>query len=203
MRHDGRVSPNASPHTTVVIAPEPVASAADPATVGAIADLVNRVYVLAEAGLWTDGAERTTPDEVADLVAKGWIATARVGDRIVGAVMLRPLDAGTAEFGMLAADADWRGVGVGRELVAFAERWATERGRSTMQLELLVPTGWSHPSKQFLRGWYERLGYREFRRTRLQELYPELEPLLATPCDLLVFRKSLPAAPPSDRAPGT
>lgn len=185
----------------MVIAPEPAATAADPAAVDAIADLVNRVYVVAEAGLWTDGAERTTPDEVAGLLAKGWIATARVGDRIVGAVTLRPLDARTAEFGMLAADPDWRGLGVGRELVAFAEHWAAERSHATMQLELLVPTGWSHPSKQFLRSWYERLGYREFRRTRLEELYPELEPLLATPCDLLVFRKALPVAPLRDRAP--
>jgi GNAT superfamily N-acetyltransferase len=195
------VSSSASPGTTVVVAPEPAASAADPETVDAIADLVNRVYVIAEAGLWTDGAERTTSAEVADLLAKGWIATARVGDRVVGAVTLRALDTRTAEFGMLAADPEWRGVGVGRELVAFAERWAAERGHSTMQLELLVPTGWSHPSKQFLRGWYERLGYREFRRTRLEELYPELEPQLATPCDLLVFRKPLPAAPLPDRPP--
>ena len=200
VRHDGRVSTNASPGTAVVVAPEPAASADDPATVDAIADLVNRVYLLAEAGLWTDGAERTTPAEVADLLAKGWIATARAGDRIVGAVTLRPLDARTAEFGMLAADPGWRGIGIGRELVAFAERWAAERAHSTMQLELLVPTGWSHPSKQFLSGWYERLGYREFRRTHLEELYPDLEPLLATPCDLLVFRKPLPVAPLRDSA---
>ena len=98
MRHDGRVSTNASPGTAVVVAPEPAAPATDPATVDAIADLVNRVYVIAEAGLWTDGAERTTPHEVAALLAKGWITTARVGDRVVGAVMLRPLDARTAEF---------------------------------------------------------------------------------------------------------
>jgi GNAT superfamily N-acetyltransferase len=196
------VTTNASPGTTVVVASEPAASVADQATVDAIADLVNRVYVLAEAGLWTDGAERTSPAEVADMLAKGWIATARVGDRIVGAVMRRPLDARTAEFGMLAADPDWRGVGIGRELVAFAERWAAERAHSTMQLELLVPTSWSHPSKQFLRDWYARLGYRPFRRTRLAELYPELEPLLATPCDLLVFRKPLPVAPLPDSASG-
>lgn len=198
-----RVSPNASPDTTVVIAPETAAATGDPATVDAIADLVNRAYAVAEAGLWTDGAERTTPEEVADLLARGWIATARVGDRIVGAVTLRPLDASTAEFGMLAADEDWRSVGVGRELVAFAERWAAERGHSAMQLELLVPTGWSHPSKEFLRAWYERLGYREFRRTRLEQLYPELEPRLATPCDLLVLRKPLPTPALPDLEPGT
>ena len=29
-----------------------------------------------------------------------------------------------------------------------------------MQLELLVPRGWSHPTEQFLATWYTRIGYR-------------------------------------------
>ena len=60
-----------------------------------------------------------------------------------------------------------------------------------MQLELLVPTSWQHPSKQFLHDWYSRIGYRVVTTSTLGELYPELEPLLATSCDLVVYRKSL------------
>ena len=190
MRHDGRVSPNTSSRT-VIVAVEPADTAGDAATVEAIAALVNRVYEHAEAGLWADGAQRTSSREVAELVADGQIATARVGDRIVGAVRLRPLDQDVAEFGMLAADPEWRGLGVGRELVAFVEARAAASGHSIMQLELLVPRGWTHPSKEFLRAWYGRLGYREVRTTHLEELYPDLAPLLATPCDLGVYRKAL------------
>jgi hypothetical protein len=56
---------------------------------------------------------------------------------------------------------------------------------------LLVPTSWTHPSKEFLRGWYERIGYRVVRTGHLAELYPDLAPLLATECDLLVFHEPL------------
>ena len=190
MRHDGRVSTNA-PSGTVTVAIEPVDAARDAATVDAIAALVNRVYEQAEAGLWADGAQRTTAAEVAELVADGQVATARAGDRIVGAVRLQPLDPDVAEFGMLAADPEWRGLGVGRDLVAFVEARAAASGRSNMQLELLVPRDWTHPSKEFLRAWYGRLGYREVRTTHLEELYPDLAPLLATPCDLGVYRKPI------------
>ena len=42
-----------------------------------------------------------------------------------------------------------------------------------------------------LDGWYRRLGYRVVRRTTLDENYPELVPLLATECELLVYEKPL------------
>ncbi|WP_248305559.1 GNAT family N-acetyltransferase [Agromyces sp. H66] len=185
-------SPN-PPSTALDVGIEPVASADDYELVGALAELVNGVYEQAESGLWVDGARRTSAEEVAALIRRGELVTARAGDRVVGAVRVQALDDDLAEFGMLAADPDRRGLGIGRALVAFAERWARERGSSGMQLELLVPTAWSHPSKEFLRDWYTRIGYREVRTGELAELYPELAPLLATRCELVVFRKVLAA----------
>ena len=60
-----------------------------------------------------------------------------------------------------------------------------------MQLELLVPTTWSHPNKVFLHDWYTRLGYRPVRTTKLGESYPHLEARLATPCALAIYHKPL------------
>ena len=60
-----------------------------------------------------------------------------------------------------------------------------------MQLELLVPRDWRHPSKEFLKAWYGRRGYRLSRSGRLGDAYPHLAPLLATPCDLTVYEKAL------------
>ena len=60
-----------------------------------------------------------------------------------------------------------------------------------MQLELLVPRGWRHPSKEFLEAWYGRRGYRLIRTGSIDDAYPELAPLLATPCDLAVYEKPL------------
>jgi GNAT superfamily N-acetyltransferase len=175
---------------------EPAASAHDAVLVAAIAELVNEVYEVAEAGLWVKGARRTNRQEIAELVTHGEIATARSDDRLVGTVRVHRLDDETAEFGMLAADPTQRGLGVGRALVAFAEHWAVERGFTAMQLELLVPTAWEHPSKVFLRDWYTRIGYRAARTAHLRDLYPELAPLLAAECDLVVYRKALGSRPP-------
>lgn len=148
---------------------------------------------MAEDGLWTEGATRTKVDEVAALTRAGHIAVARMDGRIVGSVRVQRLDEGTGEFGMLVADPAHRGVGVGRELVRFAEGKCRTDGLGTMQLELLVPREWSHPTKEFLADWYTRIGYRITRTGTIDEAYPALAPLLATPCDFVIYQKELAA----------
>ena len=169
----------------------PAAASDDASLMARITDLTNEVYAVAEDGLWTDGASRTTPDEVAELTRAGEIAVAHLGDRVVGCVRVQRLDDATGEFGMLVADPAHRGVGVGRELIRFAERRCREDGLGTMQLELLVPRDWTHPTKEFLDAWYTRLGYRVTRTGSIDEAYPDLAPLLATPCDFVIYRKAL------------
>jgi GNAT superfamily N-acetyltransferase len=97
----------------------------------------------------------------------------------------------SGELGLLAADPEHRGVGVGRELVRFAETLSRSRGLSTMQLGFVVPREWTHPVKQFLHEWYSRLGYRIVRKEDFREAEPEAAPLLATECDFLIYRKPL------------
>lgn len=168
---------------------------ADPGIADAVAaelaDLINHAYTLGEQGLWNDGAARTTPDETARLVRAGEIAVARLHGRIVGAVRVHGLNGDIGEFGMLAADPGLRGAGIGRRLIDFAERVARDRGLDTMRLELLVPKTWTHPSKKFLHEWYTRLGYRVVRSSGIEEQYPHLAPLLATPCDFVIYHKKL------------
>jgi GNAT superfamily N-acetyltransferase len=169
----------------------PAAASDDLPLMQRITDLVNEVYTVAEDGLWIDGATRTTVDEIAELTRAGQIAVARLRDRVVGCVRIQRLDADTGEFGMLAADPAQRGIGVGRELARFAERKCRADGLRAMQLELLVPRGWTHPTKQFLDAWYTRIGYRVARTGTIDEAYPALAPLLATPCDFVIYRKDL------------
>lgn len=164
---------------------------ADTGLANEIAGLVNRVYAEAEAGLWVDGASRTTEAEVAGLIDAGEIAVAQTEDRVVGSVRIQQLDDGLGEFGMLVAAPDQRGTGLGRELVRFAEQWARSHGLAAMQLELLVPRTWKHPVKEFLRGWYTRIGYQVVRTGDLNADFPHLVPHLACPCDFLIFRKDL------------
>jgi ribosomal protein S18 acetylase RimI-like enzyme len=167
----------------------------DAGLVAEVVDLVNMVYAVAEAGLWVQGAVRTSRQEIADYIRDGQITVASLDDRIVGCIRIRELDTCTGEFGMLAAAESHRGLGLGRQLVAFAERHSVERGLGTMQLELLVPRGWLHPSKEFLAGWYSRIGYHIVRRATIDEYYPQLMPLLAAPCDFVIYRKDLTTSP--------
>ena len=153
--------------------------------------LINEVYATAESGLWRKRATRTTAAEVAELIGAAEIAVATRRGRIVGSVRVHDVGADASEFGLLVAAPDQRGTGIGHALVDFVEARSRERGMRAMQLELLVPRGWSHPSKEFLRTWYGRRGYRLSRTERFDDAYPRLAPLLATPCDLEIYEKPL------------
>lgn len=172
----------------------PPAQAGDPRLMSSVTELVNEVYEEAEKGLWAAGTARTSREEVESFTRAGEMAVARVAGELVGCVRIRRLDAHTGEFGMLAAAPGRRGTGIGRALVAFAERESARRGADTMQLELLVPRGWSHPSKVFLDEWYTRIGYRAGRTGAIEDFHPQLAPHLATECDFVVYRKPLDAA---------
>lgn len=156
-----------------------------------IATLVNKVYAGGEAGLWLDGEQRTTAGEVTRLIEAGELVAARLDGRLVGVVRVQQLDERTGEFGMLAADPGLRGIGIGRDLVAYAENWMRVRKLAVSQLELLVPQTWAHPGKEFVRAWYLRLGYRLVRTDDFATDYAHLVPYLATPCDYLIFQKPL------------
>ena len=166
-------------------------SAADSVLTAQVTDLVNEVYAGGEEGLWLPGTTRTTPAEVAELAAAGELWVARLDDEPVGSVRIRRLGERTGELGMLTAAPKHRGIGVGRELVRFAEATARSAGDTTMRLEVLVPRGWAHPVKSFLVDWYTRIGYRAVRTEDFAAAYPRLAPLLATPCDFVVFAKPL------------
>jgi GNAT superfamily N-acetyltransferase len=167
------------------------ANSRDARLVDHVTSLVNDVYATAESGLWRDGAPRTTAAELAELIRAEQIAVATRHGQIAGSVRLHDVADDLSEFGMLVAAPDQRGTGVGRALVAFAEEHSRERGLRAIQLELLVPRAWRHPSKEFLKAWYGRLGYRPVRTGSIDDTYPHLAPLLATPCDLDVYEKPL------------
>jgi GNAT superfamily N-acetyltransferase len=167
------------------------AAARDEALVQELAGIVNAAYAVGEAGLWLEGTTRTEPGEIAEAIRNGWILAAAIGGRLVGCACVRPLDAGTADLGLVSAAPERWGSGVGRALARFAEQLMRARGVTTMQLELLVPVGWEHPEKTRLRSWYTRLGYRIVRTAPFADVAAHLEPQLATPCAFLVFQKPL------------
>jgi GNAT superfamily N-acetyltransferase len=175
----------------VRIAMLPGTAAGDIPLMETISRLINEVYAVAEQGLWVDGASRTTVSQVTELTRASQIATARAGSELAGCVRIQRLGHGTAEFGMLAVAPAYRGLAVGSELVGFAEHFGRQNGCHIMQLEVLMPRHWRHPSKEFLTGWYTRIGYELARTGTIEESYPDLALFLATPCDFVIYRKSL------------
>jgi GNAT superfamily N-acetyltransferase len=165
--------------------------AGDPDFVASVAGLVNKVYLVAEDGLWAGQVDRTSPAEVASYLTAGELVVARDGAEVIGVARIQRLPTGEGEVGMVVAHPERRGAGIGRDLLAYAEGWARQQGLSTMQLELLVPKTWKHQVKDFLYGWYTRSGYEVVRVADLTESFPELAPRLATPCDFLIFHKPL------------
>jgi GNAT superfamily N-acetyltransferase len=182
-----------SANETITVRVLDSADSRDARLVDKLTGLINGVYATAESGLWRDGATRTTASELAELIGAGQIAIAARDGQIAGAVQIHDVADDVSEFGMLVAAPDQRGTGVGRALLAFAEQQGRKRGLRAMQLELLVPRTWRHPSKEFLKGWYGRSGYRLIRTTTIDDAHPHLAPLLATPCDLEVHEKPLRA----------
>ena len=171
--------------------------ARDELLVNELARIINGAYAVGEAGLWLEGATRTGAGEVAEAIRSGEMLAATLEGRLAGCAYVRPLDALTADLGLISAAPDQWGSGVGRELVSSAEDLMCSRGMTTMQLELLVPKGWVHPEKDRLRSWYTRLGYRVVRSAPFEQVAAHLASQLAVPCEFLIFRKQLEEQPRS------
>jgi GNAT superfamily N-acetyltransferase len=171
----------------------------DEAIVTELTRIVNGAYAVGEEGLWLEGTRRTTPAEIAEAIRGGGLLAARLEGRLVGCAYVRPLDAGTADLGLISTATNHWGGGVGRRLVHAAEELMRSRGATTMQLELLVPKGWNHPAKDRLHAWYTRLGYGVVRTAPFEHVAAHLAPQLATPCEFLIFHK--PLAEPDPDAP--
>ena len=156
-----------------------------------ISDLINEVYDDAESGMWKRKGTRTNPAEVERLLRAQALILAEIDGVLVGSVNVNLMRDGVGEFGMLVADLNHRGKGIGSALVDRAENWARGMACHTMRLELLTPRNWTHPSKEFLKVWYSRSGYRPQATEPFEMLHPELVPELATECDFTVWHKAL------------
>ena len=166
-------------------------AAADAGLLAALGEVVNEAYARGEGGLWREGTERISDEDLRALAAAGELAAAREDGRVVGCVRVTSLDARTAELGLLAVAAERTGSGVGRALMDFAHDVARGRGHTAMRLTLLVPKEGSHPFKVRLDDWYRRQGYRVIGRADFAATHPEPARFLLAPCDLVTFERAL------------
>ncbi|MDG1995828.1 MAG: GNAT family N-acetyltransferase [Emcibacteraceae bacterium] len=154
--------------------------------------LINAVYQEVECDMWKpDNTGRTNAQEVGKFLKDGLIFIAEINYEIVGSAKIQHIDDQTLAFGMLVANPDIRGKGIGRELVSKCESYARENGYTTMQLELLTPRHWKNPSKEFLKIWYDRIGYKPTKTRPFEEISPHRMNEFATDCDFTIWQKAL------------
>ena len=179
-----------TPQVTVL----PAEAADDQDLMRQLTDLVNQVYATAEDGLWQPGTVRTSLQEVTELTLARQIVVAHVDGALAGLIRVQYLDSDTAETGMLVSHPDYRGLGVGRELRRFVAEMLRREGFKTLQIELLVPRNRTHDSKAFMAEWNTRAGYEVVGESKFEDYYPDLAPRLVTPCNFIIFNKSLQTA---------
>ncbi len=160
-------------------------------TIERLCDLINEVYGVAESGMWKPSARRVYKTEVENLIKEALLILAEINGEIVGSIKYQIINDTTSEFGILVADKDYRGKGIGTALVDAAEQQARSDNSKNMRLELLTPRHWQHPSKEFLKGWYSRLGYKPSFSEPFEKTNPEKIDMLATECDFTVWLKEL------------
>ena len=93
------------------------------------------------------------------------------------------------EFGMVVVNPDYRGKRLGSGLVEEAEKWAKSWGAHTMRLELLTPKTWKQDTKEFMKQWYTRIGYKPQKTEPFEKQYPIDSKKLATECDFTIWLK--------------
>ena len=101
----------------IAVARLPAAAGADAELLDELAELINGVYATAESGLWRAEATRTTRAELADLIAAGELIAATRDERVLGSVRLHDVADDLSEFGLLVAEPEERGTGVGNALL--------------------------------------------------------------------------------------
>lgn len=156
-----------------------------------VANLINEVYDVSEAGMWVEQMRRITPAEITTLTNTGNLFRAYIDGILAGTISLAISSAEAVNFGMLAVHPNHIKGGIGRQLVAFVENWGKENGYKIMECGVVYPTHWQHPSKGFLIEWYKRMGYKEVSIGPMAEFLPHLVKSLKTECSYLALKKEL------------
>ena len=179
--------------------------AEDDALVDHLVGMVNAAYtrgegLAAEGGMWMgDKVERTNNGEARELLRARKLILCRPAENASGVPLLAgsilcdvDFDAAAkvGELGMLVVDAGCLGRGVGRLLMRAAEAAARRAGCGAMRLELLTPSGFSHPVKVWLDAWYQREGYVKGAAEDFAKAYPRIAAILV-PCVFTCYLKQL------------
>lgn len=157
-------------------------------------DLMIYAYAKTENDIWGENYHRLEAHEYFRLLNSDQFFIAFKQDVIVGSIMVYRKDDSTFGFGLLNADFNETGYGIGKLLIEAAERYAKENGGLQMQLEILRAESPISEFKIWLSKWYMDLGY-EFEGTfpfeYVEPNRPEKREIMQTEAVFDIYRKEL------------
>lgn len=130
-------------------------------------------YAKTESEIWGPNYVRISEKEFADIIRRGEFYGAFIKGRLVGSVRLFKKDQQLFSFGLLSADFNLKGIGIGGALVDYIENIARKEGGLYMEIEILRAIGVDVPFKKALKAWYTRLGYKYIKSASFENLKPE------------------------------
>lgn len=155
-------------------------------------EIVNKAYERGEKGMWGEGYKRISLKHLENVINLKQIVIIKIESQIVGCIQL-VIDStkNTASFGMLSVKEKFEGKGIGKALISFVEENCKKLNIETIQLELLTPIKNPHPSKEMLKKWYFKLGFRPIRSVPFNHLFPHLRKNLVLECEFQIWHKKL------------
>lgn len=122
-------------------------------------NIMRHAYRITEVEIWGDTYSRIDMEKFVSFIQRGEIIIACIDGKIVGSIYTYKLRDNAYSFGLLSADFNKKGLGIGRKLISKAEVHAFENGAEYMEIEILRAKEFDIPSKVILHEWYLRQGY--------------------------------------------
>ena len=168
-----------------------IANATDEQHVPFLVDMINEVYHTSEGNIWIDDHLRISKERLVEIIQSKELLLARNDNEIFGCIHLERVNDHLFKFKMLVANPKYKGKGIGSLLVEFAEEQAKDNKAKIMQLELLVPTEFTHDDKVFLDKWYTRIGYQQIEEHAVDYVHQGISQFLKVACIAKVYQKEI------------
>lgn len=157
-------------------------------------DIMIHAYAVTEVEIWGENYTRMFPNEFDEVIERGELIGAWIGETPVGSIHVYPLKEDTFAFGLFSVDFDFKGRNIGRKLIDAAEKHAMNSGGVFMELEILRLKDKVLEQKQRLKDWYIRLGYELISTIDFEDRKPqkaEKAKNFVAPSTFDCYRKSL------------
>ncbi|MBK7129282.1 MAG: GNAT family N-acetyltransferase [Crocinitomicaceae bacterium] len=150
-----------------------------------------KAYAETEDLMWGADYIRISRDDFEKFIQHDQFMVATYNGHTAGGLRVYRIDKDIFSFGTFGVRFDLSGHGIGRVLIAEAERKAIQAGALSMKIEILRPASFEIPIKTKLHHWYTSLGYKITHTIGFEKLYPDKAARLLTPCLFDFYVKNL------------